>query len=117
MVFILKKKVSNMKFINRCSNYLKRVKKRWRRPRGIHNKLRKKEKSKGRIVTIGYRTEKSKRGLHPSGLEEVYVQNIKDLDKIDNKKQAARLASSIGKKKRQIILKRAEKLKIKVLNA
>ncbi len=106
-----------MKFINRSSNYLKRIKKRWRRPRGIHNKLRKKEKSKGRFVTIGYRTEKSKRGLHPSGLKEVYVQNIKDLEKIDNKKQAARLSKTIGKKKKPVILEKAKELKIKVLNA
>ena len=82
-----------MKFIQQGANYLKRVKRKWRKPRGVHSKLRRKEKSKGREVTIGYRSPKNKRNLHPSGFEEVYVQNLNDLEKIDNKKQAARLAS------------------------
>jgi len=105
-----------MKFVQQGANYLKRVKKKWRKPRGVHSKLRKKEKSKGREVTIGNRSPKNKRNLHPSGFEEVYVQNLNDLEKIDNKKQAARLSSKLGKKKKNIILEQAKKLKIKVLN-
>ena len=106
-----------MKFIQQGANYLKRVKKKWRNPRGIHSKLRRKEKSKGRKVTIGYRSPKKERNLHPSGFEEVYVQNLNDLKKIDNKKQAARLSSKLGKKKKIVILEQAKKLKIKTLNA
>ena len=106
----------NPKFKKQGSNYLKRVKDRWRKPRGRDSKLRKKEKSKGKIPCPGYRAPKNTRGLHPSGLEEVYIQNIKDLDKIDPKTQAARLSSTLGKRKREEIIKMSEERKIRILN-
>lgn len=105
------------KFKKQGSGYLKKVKDSWRKPRGTDSKLRKKEKSKGKWPSVGYRAPKETRGLHPCGLEEVYVQNIKDLDKIDPKKQAGRLSSKIGKREKQIIVKKAKEMKIKLLNA
>jgi len=57
------------------------------------------------------------RNLHPSGLQEAYIQNIKDLERIDPKTQAGRLSSTIGKKKRELIVKKSEEMKIKLLNA
>lgn len=53
----------------------------------------------------------------PSGYEEVLVYNPKDLEKIDPKRQAARIASRVGRRKRQEILEKAEELGIVVLNA
>ena len=105
------------KFRKQGINYLKRIRVRWRKPRGRDSKLAKKEKSKGGYPNVGYRAPKETRGLHPSGLEEVYVQNIKDLEKIDVKKQVGRLSATIGKRKRQIIVKKAEEMKIRLLNA
>jgi len=105
------------KFLKQGINYLKRIRVRWRKPRGRDSKLRKKEKSKGKIPNPGYGAPKSLRGLHPSGFQEVYVQNIKDLEKIDPKKQVGRLSSKIGKKKKEEIIKKAEELKIRLLNA
>ncbi|MBC7219094.1 MAG: 50S ribosomal protein L32e [Hadesarchaea archaeon] len=94
----------------------KRLGEKWRRPRGRDSKLRLRIRGKGSLVSIGYRVPKAIRGLHPSGLAEVLVKNISDLEKIDATKQAIRIASSVGRKKREQILKRAEELKIKVLN-
>jgi large subunit ribosomal protein L32e len=105
------------KFKKQGSNYLKRVKDRWRKPRGRDSKLRKKEKSKGKLPNVGYGAPKSTRGLHPSGSEEVYIQNIQDLNRVDPKTQAGRLSSKIGKKKKEEIIKKAKKMKIKLLNA
>jgi len=105
------------KFKKQGSDYLKKVKDSWRKPRGRHSKLRRKEKSKGKLPNVGYRAPKETRGLHPSGLEEVYVQNIKDLEKIEPKKQAGRLSAKIGKRKKLEIVKKAEEMKIKLLNA
>lgn len=104
------------KFLKQGIKYLKRIKKRWRRPRGRDSKLQRKEKSKGKIPNIGYQAPKSSRGLHPSGLEEFLIQNIKDLEKIDNKKQVGRISHTIGKKKRKLILEKAKELRIKILN-
>ncbi|MEM2597607.1 MAG: eL32 family ribosomal protein, partial [Thermofilum sp.] len=55
-------------------------------------------------------------GLHPSGFEEVLVHNVKDLERIDPKRQAVRIAATVGRRKRAEILKRAEELGITVLN-
>ncbi|WP_457620737.1 50S ribosomal protein L32e [Methanopyrus sp.] len=95
----------------------KRLGEKWRRPRGRHSKMRRKLKSKPKMPNPGYGSPKKVRGLHPSGYEEVLVYNPKDLEKIDPKRQAARIASRVGKRKRREILKKAEELGIVVLNA
>jgi large subunit ribosomal protein L32e len=104
------------KFLKQGARYLKKVKKRWIRPKGVHSKLKVKEKSKGAIPNVGYRSPRKLRGLHPSGFREVFIQNMNDLEKIDNKKEAGRISSRIGKKKREVIVDRAKQLKIKLLN-
>ncbi len=88
----------------------------WRKPRGMHSKMREGEKSKPAVVKPGYRSAKIIRGLHPSGYEEAYVSSIVQLDKIDAKKQAARLASGLGIRKRKLFAEKAKSLGIKVLN-
>jgi large subunit ribosomal protein L32e len=96
--------------------YAKRVSKNWRRPRGRDNKMRKNEKAKGRRPSVGFGTPKELKGLHPSGFKEVMIANINDLMKIDKKKEAARIISKVGKKKKAEIVNKAKELGIKVLN-
>jgi len=100
----------------RQGTYLKRVKKVWRRPRGVHSKLKVKEKSKGSLPNVGYGAPRKMRGLHPSGLREVMIYNLNDLEKINKEKEAGRLSSGIGQKKKKIIIERAKQLKIRILN-
>jgi large subunit ribosomal protein L32e len=103
------------KFI-RVDSLRKKLKKRWIRPKAWHhNKPRKKDLVRIRNVRVGYKTPKDLRGVHPSGYEEVLVSNVNDLKKVDPKIQAVKIRK-IGRKKKQEILKEAEKLKIKVLN-
>jgi large subunit ribosomal protein L32e len=104
------------KFKRWMSQSLKRIKESWRRPRGIHSKIRRREKSKIKMPSVGYGAPKELKHLHPSGFKEVLVYNLNDLQKIDPKKEAARIAHTVGKKKRIELLKKAEELKIKVLN-
>ncbi|NJE25459.1 50S ribosomal protein L32e [Thermococcus sp. MV5] len=89
----------------------------WRRPKGTDSKMRVKLKGKARSPSIGWSSPKAVRGLHPSGYEEVLVHNVKELESIDPTRQAARIASTVGKKKRIMIIERAKELGIKVLNA
>ncbi len=100
----------------RQGQYLKRVGSKWRKPRGIHSKLRLKKKSKGNIPNVGYMGPRNLRGLHPSGLREKIVENVNQLSTIDSKKEAARISSKVGGRKRKEILKKAEELNLKVLN-
>ena len=110
------KKRKKPKFKRWMSQSYKRVKSSWRKPRGLHSKIRIREKSKIRMPSIGWRALKAKRGLHPSGFKEVLVHNLKELEKIDPKKEAVKIFHAVGKKKREEILKKAKELKIKVLN-
>ena len=88
----------------------------WRRPRGIHSKMRRGMKRRPPMVEIGYRGPALVRDLHPSGFEEVLVYNVEGLENIDPKTQAARIGGTVGVKKRIAIENRAKELGIRVLN-
>lgn len=88
----------------------------WRRPKGIHSKMKRNLKRRPAVVDIGFRGPVSVRNLHPSGFEEVLVYNVDDLEGIDVKKQAVRVGGTVGTKKRIAIQDRAEALGIRVLN-
>lgn len=106
------------RFIRMNSWYLARLEDSWRSPRhSLDNKIRKQRKGYPSMVKVGYRGPKAVRGLHPSGFQEVVVYNTKDLEKIDPSVQAVRIASRVGRRKRLEIIKKAEELGIRVLNA
>jgi large subunit ribosomal protein L32e len=88
----------------------------WRRPRGMHSKMRRHYKYRPPVVSIGYRGPQKVRGLHSSGFEEVMVYNPTQLDGIDPKQQAVRVGGGVGYKKRLEIETKADKLGIRVLN-
>jgi large subunit ribosomal protein L32e len=93
-----------------------RLGEKWRRPRGMHSKMRRHIQYRPNVVSIGYRGPAKVRGLHPSGFEEIMVWNPDQLDKVDPKVQAVRVGGSVGFKKRQAIEKKADELGIRVLN-
>jgi large subunit ribosomal protein L32e len=103
-------------FKRRGYGSIKRLKGKWRKPRGKQSKQRLHMKGKPKVVRIGYGAPKELRFKHPSGYYEVLVKSLKDLEKIDKTKQAVRIASCVGKKKREEIIKRAKELGIVVLN-
>ncbi len=106
------------RFIRMNSWYIKRLKDSWRSPRrSLDNKIRLQRKGFPPMVKVGYRGPKEVRGLHPTGFEEVIVHNVEELEKLNPKRQAARIASTVGRRKRVEIIKRAEELGIRVLNA
>jgi large subunit ribosomal protein L32e len=88
----------------------------WRRPTGKHNKIGDNKKGKGEVPRIGYGANREMRHLHPCGLEDRLVSNENDIETIDPKIQAARISSSVGGRKRAILLEELKKRKIKILN-
>jgi len=89
---------------------------RWKRPRGRHNKIRLKLKGKPSSPSIGRRTKKSIRGLHPSGYEEILIETPSQLDNVNKENQAIRISGKVGKRKKKLIIEKASELGIKVLN-
>ncbi len=94
----------------------KRLGDRWRRPRGRHSKMRLNRKYRPPKVRIGHRNPKDIRGLHPSGFEEILIHNTYELEKINPKTQAARIAGAVGEKKRAKIEEKANEKGIRILN-
>jgi large subunit ribosomal protein L32e len=94
----------------------KRIPKNWRRPTGYTSKLRINLKYRPSKVRVGFRGPKMIRGLHASGFKEMIIHTVKELETIDPKKQAVRIGSTVGTKKRLGIVKRASELDIRVLN-
>ena len=88
----------------------------WRKPKGIHSKMKRCLKRRPPMVDIGFRGPVAARDLHPSGFEEVLVYNVDGLEGIDPKKQAVRIGGTVGTKKRMAIEDRADELGIRVLN-
>lgn len=88
----------------------------WRKPKGIHSKMKRQLKRRPPMVDIGFRGPVAARDLHPSGFEEVLVYNVDGLENIDPKKQAVRIGGTVGTKKRMAIEDRADELGIRVLN-
>ncbi len=98
---------------------LKLRRKSWRKPRGLDNAMRLEYGGKwsGRKrVKVGFKSPSAVRGLHPSGYEDVLVYSPKDLEKLDPKRQAVRIASCVGLKKRLEIEKKANEMGLKILN-
>lgn len=92
-----------MKF-KRHNHIIKKLKKKWIRPRGIHNKLRLRKGGHQKIPSIGYK----KKGQ----IKFCLIKNMKDLENINSPVIIAR----IGLKKKIQLLKKAQELNLKVLN-
>ena len=104
------------RFVREESWRYKRVKESWRSPRGKTSRVRRSKEGWPPVVKIGYARPKAIRGEHPSGLKEIMVWRPKDLEGIDPTTQAARIAHTVGERKRVDILDQAKKSNIRVLN-
>jgi large subunit ribosomal protein L32e len=94
----------------------KKLGEKWRKARGKTSKTRRYEGRKPAMPTIGYRSPRKNRGLHPSGYKDVLVHNLMELESLDPKTQAGRISSTIGQRKKEIMLQKAQELGIKILN-
>ncbi|MCX8166615.1 MAG: 50S ribosomal protein L32e [Candidatus Micrarchaeota archaeon] len=89
----------------------KRVKDRWRKPRGIDNAQAKKLKKAGRLPVIGYKNPEEIRHVHPSGKKEFLVSSLKELEHIMSHERPElsiiRLRKSLSVRKKMALTKKA----------
>ena len=109
-------KKKSVKFRRQNFWRFKRMKDAWRKPRGITSKIRLKKGGKLPSPRIGYGNPAIIKHLHPSGYEEVYVACEKDLEGINAETQAIRFSRTLGRKKKEVLLEKADKAGVKVLN-
>ncbi len=88
----------------------------WRKQRGIDNKTRRKMKMGVKSPEPGYRAPKKVRGLHPSGLEDILIMHIKDLENLTPEKHGIRISTRLGARKRIKVIEHAQDLGFKVFN-
>ena len=88
----------------------------WRKPKGIHSKIRHHFKGRRKMPSPGYKSPSKVRGLHSSGLEIVNVFSANDLQKVRKDSEGIVVSGSVGTKKRFVILSKAKELGIQVLN-
>lgn len=114
----LRKKVKSKmpRFTAQDIHKKKRIRKRWRRPRGLHSKMRLNKKGYRRGVAVGYGSPKAVKGLHKSGLGQNLVLSVKELDGLDQKTQGVIVSGKVGLKKKLDIIKKAKELGLTILN-
>ncbi len=88
----------------------------WRKPKGVDSHMRLSVKGWPALVKIGYRGPREARGLHPSGYRDVLVHNKIELELLSKDYDAARLAATVGRRKKIELAIRARELGIRVLN-
>ncbi|MBU4283872.1 MAG: 50S ribosomal protein L32e [Nanoarchaeota archaeon] len=108
--------MKKLKFTRQDAHKKVRLGNKWRRPKGLHSKMRLSKKGYNKSVSIGYGSPKKTRNLHASGLKLVIIKSLKELEKIDVKKECIAVAKTIGLKKKVEILKQAVKKSINVVN-
>jgi large subunit ribosomal protein L32e len=114
---LIAKRAETAREFDRQDNHMKkRIPTSWRRPKGTHSKQRQGIKGKGDTVQAGFRSPTAVRGKHPSGFEEVRVHRPADLEGVDPDREAVRIASTVGGRKRARIEDEAEEAGVRVLN-
>lgn len=88
----------------------------WRRPKGRHSKLRHQMAGHAKKVMPGFRTDNAVRGLHPSGLIAVVVNAPSDISKLDKSIHGVIVGSTVGARKKLIIIEAVKKAGLQILN-
>mgnify|MGYP001597110668 FL=1 len=99
-LLVLRKRIKSKKpdFIRQDIHKKKRLDRKWRRPKGLHSKIKMRFRGRAKRVSAGYRSPKKVRGLHKSGLQQCVVRSLRDLKDLDAKKNGLIIAATLGDK-------------------
>lgn len=86
----------------------------WRKPKGIHSKMRHHIRGKRKMPSPGYGSPVEVKGLHSSGLIPIIVYNTSQIP--SSKEYGIIIGSTVGMKKKAGIIEKAGQLGIRVLN-
>ena len=109
-------KEKNPDFIRQDIHKRKKLKLKWRKPKGIHSKIRHHFKGRRKMPSPGYKSPRAASGMHSSGLMPVMVFSVKDLTAVSKGKDGIIISGSVGMKKKYEILKKIRDFGLEVLN-
>lgn len=92
---------------------LKKLKNKWRKPKGKHNKLRYGKAGHHNKPKIGYKNQVQFQNLFQSKFEFIKVNNLKDLEKT---RENIILSKKLGTNKKLKIIEKALEMKLRILN-
>ncbi|MCA9495495.1 MAG: 50S ribosomal protein L32e [Nanoarchaeota archaeon] len=87
----------------------------WRKPKGMGNKVRRQRRGQAAMPKVGYGSPKMIKGLNKEGLKEILVYNAIELANIKTG-EIAKIAGNVGGKKKLEILNKAKELKMGFAN-
>ncbi|CAL8089532.1 unnamed protein product [Calicophoron daubneyi] len=100
------------------SDLFKRLGDKWRKPKGIDNRVRRRFKGQIRMPKIGYGSARRTKHIHPDGFKHVLIHNVKELEVLmmQHRTHAAVIAHTVARKNRVKIVERAKQLSIRCVN-
>ncbi|MEM3154685.1 MAG: eL32 family ribosomal protein [Candidatus Woesearchaeota archaeon] len=113
----LRKEISRKRpeFVMQDHHKRPETQKRWRRPKGLHSKMRHGVWGRPACVNVGYRGPAEVRGLDAKGMMPVLINNEAALSAVDPKKHSI-IIGSVGDRKRAVLLNACKQKGITVLN-
>lgn len=85
----------------------KRLSDNWRKPKGHHSKVRRKERPKGKMPLIGRSTPKALKHTDKKGRQIILINNIEDLNSL-KKDTIGVISKNLGFRKKKIIAEKVE---------
>lgn len=118
LIQFTKTKKTNITFNRFHSDRYHRVKKSWRKPRGIDNRVRRKLRGSIRMPGKRYMNDEVVRHFLPNCFKKVMISNVQELEALQgqNRMYCAEVRHQVGAKKRIEIVNRAKELDILVTN-
>ena len=114
----LRSKIKSRKpeFIRQDNPKRPKLSDKWRKPKGIHSKIRHHFKGRRKMPSPGYKSPAEVRGLHSTGLQMVRVYSPEEAADIKKESQGIIIPKTVGKRKRLEILRKAKEMNAVVLN-
>lgn len=90
----------------------------WRKPKGIDNRVRRRFKGQYLMPNVGYGSNARTRHVLPTGFKKFLVHNVRELEVLlmQNRVYCGEIAHGVSSKKRKDIVERAKQLSIRLTN-
>ena len=90
----------------------------WRKPHGIDSFFRRRMRGYPDIVNIGYGCDKKSRHVLPNGFKKFLIRNVQDVELLlmNNRTYCGEISRTLGKRKVDAIIRRAQELNVRLTN-